>query len=116
MDVVLVIVIAVGAPLLVKVAVPSGWVPPDQLPGVVHEATGPIQVASTACAVPAADKVTNPKLPRSAKRFRVRPSHAADGHDPLNCMLYPDHTHGPPRSPASGQGHRPMEKALEQWQ
>ena len=36
MDVVLVMVIAVGAPLLVKVAVPSGWMPPDQLPGVVH--------------------------------------------------------------------------------
>ena len=51
-------VTAVGAPLLVKVAVPSGTVGEElQLVPVVHSPPGPSQVPSTAWAVPEANAV-----------------------------------------------------------
>src|ERR1044071_9760351 len=81
------IVTAVGALLLVNVAVPSGTCGAElQLPPVVHSPPGPSHVPSTARAAPAA-KVRKPKLPRSAMRFTTRPSRARDGRNRLTHII-----------------------------
>src|SRR5215218_10449188 len=61
----------VGAPLLLKVAVPSGTAGLElQLVPVVHSAPGPCQMPSTACAVPGPSSASTPMhaLPSSAAR------------------------------------------------
>src|SRR5216684_6832902 len=74
------IVTAVGAPLLVNVAVLSGKVGLElQLVPVVHSAPGPVQVPSTACAGSGASRASAPSqaLPSSAARRRGRPAAGA---------------------------------------
>src|SRR3954454_9311692 len=64
-------VTAVGAPLLLNVAVPSGTAGLElQLVPIVHSAPGPCQVPSTACAVPGPSIASAPMhtLPSSAAR------------------------------------------------
>jgi hypothetical protein len=85
-DVLFEIVTAVGAPLLVNVAVPSGTTGAElQLLPVVHSLPAPTHVPSTARAGPAAD-ATIATPADHATHFNATPTGNPDGRTRLDCI------------------------------
>ena len=77
-DVLFEMVTAVGAPLLVNVAVPSGTAGAElQLVPVVHSLPAPVQMPSTACAGPTSD-ATSAAPADPAIHFNARPPRMPD--------------------------------------
>ena len=95
-DVLFEMVTAVGAPLLVNVAVPSGTAGEElQLVPVVHSLPAPSQVPSTACAGPTADATS--AAPADHAMHFATPTGIPDGRIRLDCMCSRTH----PRTPAT---------------
>ena len=90
-DVLFEMLTAVGAPLLVNVAVPSGTTGVElQLVPVVHSLPAPTQVPSTACAGPTPRRYETSSTCRPRHTLqRQTDRHSGSGRIRLDCMCFP---------------------------